>query len=257
MGDFFITQASLRNLKHRVAKDLPSFPSSHLSEALASSFGEHTYAALRSRFQCAPSIEVPAPSTLGFTRRARELGHGALLRGWRGLAAVPHGRQGARPYKGDRALAWRNIMVAAINAGLEQRVFGLEPDQNFWPGANDLTHGRGRDGQFDFELTPGYPAAAVQVQGGLMIRKHIAGALAAVMLVSTAGCAKMTEPFKDAPRGETNNSPADLITFPDGFSNVATKCDGNNKVYVIYHADAAYGSVAVSPNDPACGGINR
>jgi hypothetical protein len=27
---------------------------------------------------------------------------------------------------------WRNAMVAAINAGLSQKHFGLGPDQNFW-----------------------------------------------------------------------------------------------------------------------------
>jgi len=86
------------------------------------------------------------------------------------------------------------------------------------------------------------------------MKKWIAGSLAAVMLVSTAGCAKMTEPFKDAERGATNNSPADTITFPDGFSNAATKCDHGNRVYVLYKADLAYGSIAVVPNDPSCSG---
>jgi len=32
----------------------------------------------------------------------------------------------------DRARAWRNMMVAAINAGLEQKLFGLQPGQNYW-----------------------------------------------------------------------------------------------------------------------------
>lgn len=34
-----------------------------------------------------------------------------------------------------RHAAWRNMMVAAINAGLEQGWFGLEPGDNRWPGA--------------------------------------------------------------------------------------------------------------------------
>jgi hypothetical protein len=74
------------------------------------------------------------------------------------------------------------------------------------------------------------------------------------VLFSASSCEKANEPFKDAKRGETNNSPADTITMPDGFNNVASKCDGPNRVYVVFHSDAAYGSVAVVPNDPRCTG---
>lgn len=82
-------------------------------------------------------------------------------------------------------------------------------------------------------------------------RIPLALALAAVLL---AGCAKATEPFHDAPRAATNTAPADIVTMPDGFSNVAAKCDGPNRVYVVFHGDSAYGTVAVAPNDPRCGG---
>lgn len=40
--------------------------------------------------------------------------------------------------------------------------------------------------------------------------------------------------------------------MPDGFSNWASKCDGPNRVYTIYHGDQKYGSIAVVPNDPRC-----
>lgn len=82
-----------------------------------------------------------------------------------------------------------------------------------------------------------------------------AAALAAGCLVLgfTAGCSKFTEPFKDAPRSSVDNGkPADLIRMPDGFSNAATKCDHGNRVYVAYHGDSAYGSIAVVANDPTC-----
>jgi len=75
----------------------------------------------------------------------------------------------------------------------------------------------------------------------------------AVSLGALASCGqKAQEPFQDAERGATNDSPADTITFPDGFSNVASKCDGPNRVYVLFKSDAAYGSVDVVPNDPRC-----
>lgn len=82
-------------------------------------------------------------------------------------------------------------------------------------------------------------------------RTKIILATAALGLMLT-GCGKMTEPFKDAPRGATNDNPADTITFPDGFSNAATKCDHGNRLYVLYHGDQPYGSIAVVPNAKDC-----
>ena len=78
-----------------------------------------------------------------------------------------------------------------------------------------------------------------------------AAAVAVAALIGGCG-SKAVEPFKDAPRGAVNDRPADTMTFPDGFSNVATKCDGPNRVYVIFKSDLTYGSVAVVANDPRC-----
>ncbi|WP_406168961.1 hypothetical protein [Streptomyces sp. NBC_00996] len=84
-------------------------------------------------------------------------------------------------------------------------------------------------------------------------RLALAAVAAAVALVATGCSSKYAEPFKDAPRsGHDNGQPADLIRMPDGFSNAATKCDGPNRVYVLYHGDNAYGSIAVVPDDPRC-----
>jgi hypothetical protein len=76
--------------------------------------------------------------------------------------------------------------------------------------------------------------------------------VAVAALLTLSSCDKISEPFKDAPRGASNTAPADTITFPDGFSNVASKCDGTNRVYVIFKQDYTYGSIAVVPNDPRC-----
>jgi hypothetical protein len=80
----------------------------------------------------------------------------------------------------------------------------------------------------------------------------IAAVLGGTILL--AGCGdKYTEPFKDAPRTHNDNgAPADLIRMPDGFSNVATKCDYGNRIYIAYHGGNAYASVAVVPQDPSC-----
>jgi hypothetical protein len=72
-------------------------------------------------------------------------------------------------------------------------------------------------------------------------------------LVSLGGCAKFTEPFKDAPTSGHNGSPAEVIEMPDGFNNVADKCDGHgNRLYVTYHGDGPYGSIFVVKGDPGC-----
>lgn len=65
---------------------------------------------------------------------------------------------------------------------------------------------------------------------------------------------KALEPFNDADVSNQNKGPAEVINMPDGFSNVATKCDHGNRVYVVFHSNSAYGSVAVVANDPSCVG---
>lgn len=79
-------------------------------------------------------------------------------------------------------------------------------------------------------------------------------AAAAAALALLAGCSQRgTETYRDAPRsGVTDHSAADVLEFPDGFANVAVKCDGPNRVYVIFHDGSDYGSIAVAPNDPRC-----
>lgn len=85
-----------------------------------------------------------------------------------------------------------------------------------------------------------------------MIGAAILGA--GVIAATTVGCGqKATEPFRDAPRsGSVNQNPADLIEMPDGFSNLATKCDNGNRIYVVFHGDGSYGSTSVVPADPTC-----
>lgn len=54
-----------------------------------------------------------------------------------------------------------------------------------------------------------------------------------------AGCAS-------APRGAEDKRPGDVVLFPDGYDNAATKCDHGNRVYVAGHG------IAVVPRDPTC-----
>lgn len=85
------------------------------------------------------------------------------------------------------------------------------------------------------------------------MNRPIASAAAVLVLAAgLTGCGKMTEPYKDAERGATNDGPADTVSFPDGFSNMATKCDHGNRLYSAFHGDNPYGAIAVVPGDPTC-----
>lgn len=89
------------------------------------------------------------------------------------------------------------------------------------------------------------------------MRRRLAalGAAAALTVAMLSGCA---EEAKDAPRGTEDTGPADIIQFPDGFSNVAHKCDGPNMVYSATNgagtadAKSTRAAIAVIANDPRC-----
>ena len=76
-----------------------------------------------------------------------------------------------------------------------------------------------------------------------------------VAALALAGCSeKAQEPWRDAPTAdERNDDPAVIIEMPDGFSNMATKCDHGNRVYVAYKGDDNRAALAVVPDDPTCG----
>jgi len=69
-----------------------------------------------------------------------------------------------------------------------------------------------------------------------------------------ASCGQMGNDAPTSGNGEVGDrTPAEVYAMPDGFSNFATKCDKyGNRVYTLYHKDAAYGSIAVVPQDPSC-----
>lgn len=96
---------------------------------------------------------------------------------------------------------------------------------------------------------PSLPGSVLNAITGL---KGAAAIAAFAALMQSGGCDKAHEYGKDADRGANNDAPADTMTFPDGFNNVATKCDGPNRVYVTFHGDGAYGSIAVVTDDPRC-----
>lgn len=94
------------------------------------------------------------------------------------------------------------------------------------------------------------------------LRSLATGVLVAsvVGLTLTACGDKALEQFQDAPIGTRDaGTPADIVNMPDGYANLATKCNNGNRVYVATTGQTqgeggAARAIAVVANDPTCAG---
>lgn len=146
---------------------MPESKSSDITEALAAGLGFRTHAAL----MAAIKSESDETKFIELDEEAFEARLGALEgpyaaawnaddRGWSELLDFPDrrlvlptrsGSYYERAYRSDRWKAWRNVMVATINAALAQRLISLLPDDNRWPGhVGDPKNGRNEGVVFDF-----------------------------------------------------------------------------------------------------------
>lgn len=136
---YFVSLAAVCNLKARAQRRITGVSSAHLSEALAAALGFRTHAALRAALAGRPTTLACEPCNTRLNARLRELGY-VVREDLRLLPDLGHTRvlghrRPLRRRRGARWAAWRNLMVAAVNAGLDQGVFGLSPNQDWWPGA--------------------------------------------------------------------------------------------------------------------------
>ncbi|MEO6121229.1 MAG: hypothetical protein ABIW46_06260 [Acidimicrobiales bacterium] len=76
----------------------------------------------------------------------------------------------------------------------------------------------------------------------------VGAALVAALAIAGAGCAD-TGPTGDGPTGQVDDSPAEVINFPNKFANVAHKCDGYG--HRVYSTTRPAPPVVV--DDPTCG----
>lgn len=78
----------------------------------------------------------------------------------------------------------------------------------------------------------------------------VAGILLWATIIGAAACGQYDNKRGrgDAPVGSADDTPAQVVNFPDLFANVAVKCHKGNGIYVTTR-DAA---PVVVPNDPAC-----
>lgn len=161
---------NLKALKRRILPLLPDVRSSHLDQALAAAVGFRTYAAAIEHLPDA--TDFPKFARLdeqAFFHRLEAVGGtpkrklGEIFERVRDGDGDPLLRATERPnasdikYASGRSLAWRNAIVAAVNAGLEQRLFSLSPGDNRWPGwSNNRSLSNGY--VFEFAFNGNVPA---------------------------------------------------------------------------------------------------
>jgi hypothetical protein len=160
---YFVSEAAVRNLKQRAARRVSGVRSAHMSEVVAVALGFKTHAALRAALSGCATAEASKPSNARAIQRLRQLGYNPP----NDLHLLPELDRSYSPFKtyplrkqrGVRWIGWRNLMVAAINAGLEQRLFGLSRGEDWWPGADPKNNG-GVRGLYRFTFDGDLPAAA-------------------------------------------------------------------------------------------------
>lgn len=139
VSTFFVSEAALRTLKQHARRGVAGVSSSHLSEGIAVALGFKTHAALRAALADHPTAQAQKPCNARLVQRLRLFGYDVPD----DLRLLPEFEHSYTPFnsfplrtkRGVRWWGWRNLMVSAINAGLEQRLFGLSPSDNWWPGA--------------------------------------------------------------------------------------------------------------------------
>lgn len=158
---YFVSEAVVRNLKRQAERRVSGVRSAHLSEVVAAALGFRTHAALRAALNDRATTEASKPSNARAVLRLRQLGYNPpndlhllpeLDRSYSPFKSYP-----LRKQRGVRWTGWRNLMVAAINAGLEQRLFGLSPGEDWWPGADPKNNG-GVRGLYRFTYDGDLPA---------------------------------------------------------------------------------------------------
>lgn len=82
-------------------------------------------------------------------------------------------------------------------------------------------------------------------------RVALAGMATGTVILLATGCSSFTESFNDAPIEEKNDRPAEVYAMPDGFANVASKCDNHGNRMYSTRTDGGE-ALAVVANDPSC-----
>lgn len=166
MASLRLTASALASLKKSLRSDYPDVRSSHLTEAIAAALGRKSHAALLADIsKLNGNVEFELLEDELFDKRLQDFGYPAdtAFNFEMFVGSIPEIIT-TMPlsafdieYRTVRERAWRNLMVCAINAGIEQNLFTLEPDNYSWA-PQEGAHYR-RDGRtFSFVLPGGHQA---------------------------------------------------------------------------------------------------
>lgn len=146
----FVTRApgALSHVKAAVAPVLPGVGSAHLSEALAAACGCRTHASWLAAGPVVVRLDDDA-----FRQRLEQLGHAA--KEWPGFDSLETAWLSPE-YAGLRRRAWRNLLVAGINAGIAGGILSLDPIDTAWERGRE----RGASVCYDVALPGELPARA-------------------------------------------------------------------------------------------------
>lgn len=184
MASIVLSEVPLANLKNLSREAFPAIKSSHLTEALASALGFRTHASLLAALGVpATEADIVPLDESAFRQRLNDLGYKVPENfSFEDFIEVRWGTDKKtgrakkinveRPnahettlistvcknglpvkYVGARAKAWRNLLVSAVNAALERKLFTFRPGDNRWPKDAYGEH------RFEFTLPNGMPAA--------------------------------------------------------------------------------------------------
>lgn len=143
MAAAILAKGPLAGLKKSLLTDFADIKSAHLSEALAHSLGFRTHAALLSAMT-GPEDTRPFVllDSVRFMSRLAHFGYvedpefdfeSMLFEPIAGVVSTMPDSAYAIEYSTLQDKAWRNLMVCAINAALEQNLFSLRPGDNRFP----------------------------------------------------------------------------------------------------------------------------
>lgn len=170
MAAISISKPSLNAIKRALRADFIDEKSSHLSEALAYSLGFTCNAALLTavtHYANDPPIQIL--DTERFVSRLEKFGYqrddefdfesnaGLIIK-------TNHYSASGIEYKTVRQRAWRNLMVCAINEGIERKIFSLIPGDNRWDDTvsnnpeDKNPHNKDNGFFYDFKLQNDMPA---------------------------------------------------------------------------------------------------
>lgn len=156
-----LTSRALKDIKRTIQSHYPDIQSAHITEAIAAGLGYRTNAAMRLDLdrRAADDPDYAYLDNERFVERAVELAGRPVrasdiaftkLQPTGAINTISSGGVSINLQSSRRQRAWRNVMVATINAGIEQRLFTIRPGDNRWDAP--LVSGRKSGATFSFSI---------------------------------------------------------------------------------------------------------